>query len=437
MVERSGDCAERDGSLLGALAPGRALPGGCSIGTVRVRDGRIEVELVADAGRVTLDLQPDSGDLGPFGGAGIRATYRRSEVPFERFAPAARWLVESLGGADALRSFVAARSRPQVTRFVRERDIAGAIESASGIDAVRRALGVGDGPADVSIYLEAPCEQACIFCVVPHERVLGRRDGARLSPRAFESILRALAPTAGSSLRLLGDDYAAHPSLDAFFDLAMREPRVAIEVFGPGTRLSDAAFRTRLVALPNLRRISLTLQSLDPDVHDAIVGRRGAGKAVLEAVEALAPLRRGAEPLLEVNTVLVRPALPHLADLVAYLARRGVRCALAAYQPDRTLAPGFDPAVAMPSGEDLARALMAIVPEAAGTLLSVKGVPRCCVPTWLASRSSMGVPSPDAGPMRYEEACADCAYRSRCPGVPDVGRAALAYAEGRGVAPTA
>ncbi len=84
-------------------------------------------------------------------------------------------------------------------------------------------------------------------------------------------------------------------------------------------RLADSRFVEALVKA-GLDHVQITLESHDPEIHDFIVGRRGAWKQTVQG------LRNALDSPLYVmtNTTLLQSNSPHLAETLDFLAAEGV-----------------------------------------------------------------------------------------------------------------
>lgn len=279
------------------------------------------------------------------------------------------------------------------------------------------------GRARVELYLENPCAQSCGFCDQPRQRdgLEGRlrqrlrglvawtaTDRARLD--AFDALCAHVdAEASVRELVLSGNDWALHPLRDVLLARLAKLRRAPLTLYGPSTGLADAALRARVLALPTLRRVQLSLHASDPAVHDAIVGAPGAGRAVLTALEAL----RTSPIDLVINVALGAPAVAALPATLAWLRARGLRATLLAVLPDRRRAGWRDDL--FPRASDVYAALAVGDGEAVGAM---HGAPFCAVPPALRERLQHVWESPHREPLAHAAGCARCVERARCPGVP-------------------
>ncbi|MBP6832387.1 MAG: radical SAM protein [Deltaproteobacteria bacterium] len=277
--------------------------------------------------------------------------------------------------------------------------------------------------AELHLYLEARCAQACEFCAQPvqRERVLPRAlavldarvdrlTGDIVTSGALDALLEACERRRPSvAVTITGHDWLRHPARDAIIDALARHPALPKRLLGPHTGLADPALARRVAAIPGLRAVALTLQAADPAAHDAMVGRPGAFREVLGAIERLE--EGGA--FVEINTVLTRRAVEHLPRLLPWLAARGWKASLAAFAPERLLP---DPERLHPPGSLVRRALVEQAAAAESVVNSLVGVALCVVPAALHRRTHKTVAAGLADPAETSP-CARCAVREQCSGV--------------------
>jgi hypothetical protein len=280
---------------------------------------------------------------------------------------------------------------------------------------------VGGGPAELHVYLEARCAQACEFCAQPAQRDrphvralalvdarLDRLTGDLVASGAFEALLGACERRAPRvAVTVTGHDWARHPGRDALLGALERHPALPKRFLGPSTGLADPALARRVAAIPGLRAVALTLQAADPAAHDAMVGRPGAFAEVTAAAAALT----AAGAFVEVNVVLTRGAVEHLARTLRWLDARGWKASLAAFAPEPALPA---PDRLHPPLAQLRAALAASEVAAHAAVMSLVGVPLCAVPERLHRRVFAGAVAPAAA---APPPCARCPARGRCAGV--------------------
>lgn len=278
---------------------------------------------------------------------------------------------------------------------------------------------------DLILYFEAPCRQACEFCEEPQRRAEPIHRAAQqlvqirqrtpldlVASGAFAALLGALARREDAPrLTLMGHDWLEHPRLDEVLAAIERQPGLRLRCYGPSTRLADPALAARVARLPGLESVGLTLQSCDPAIHDAIVGAPGAGARVQEAIDEL---RRVGAPV-QLTLVLSRRALPSLAETVHWAAARGLRITLQAFVPDRGLRGA---GAVLARADAIAEALAKIDAAARAFVDCLVGVPWCAAPEPLRDRLRPSVAGSRSEPLLHPAACAGCAVRARCPGVP-------------------
>jgi len=178
------------------------------------------------------------------------------------------------------------------------------------------------GPADtlsLGIGVSAPCGQACAFCSLsPSDRTYMASD---VTPhvQGFERDMEWAASLGVRTLRLNGVDPLRAPYL---FELAAkaRELRFdTIEIYSPGTALSDPDFAARFVqAMPSRYDFKLPIYGATASTHDKLVGRTGAFVELIAGVRNLARLM-GPGGTVSFETVLMAgnaEGMGELSDLV-------------------------------------------------------------------------------------------------------------------------
>ena len=282
-----------------------------------------------------------------------------------------------------------------------------------------------DEAIEVHLYFHHPCAQACEFCEQPLalKTVRGRavaglasvayaRGSDAVGLGLFNALLEVLSARApGSSLCVTGHDWCSHPRLGQILERLAAQPRLPVRFLGPSTALSDVDLAKRVGALPNLERVTLTLQSADPQRHDASTGAPGAAKRVMTAIDNLIAER----VTLEINVVLTRRSTADLPALMRWADGRGVQLQLLAFWPDRGHTDAFAPSVARM--DDVRRALES-ASEVETVIDSISVLALCAVPARLRSRVSPAWPGQRREARVYGPACASCGLRRGCPGVP-------------------
>lgn len=275
------------------------------------------------------------------------------------------------------------------------------------------------GVGELHLYLEAPCDQRCEFCEEGENRDRPERRALRVLDESFDALGEGLvesgaldavlARAAGERVlfMLSGHDWLRHPRVAEIVGALERHPTLEKILQGPSTALLESELRERILALGRLRCVRLTLQSSDPEEHDAMVGRAGAGRAVLDVIAALTDAGVG----VELTTVLTRRALRTLPETTRWIAAAGLRVSLSAFIPDRRLA-GRD---ALAPSDEVRDALHQVDAAAVAQLV---GVPICAVPERLRMRLTRAWASDEREGAVFGEPCAACSAQAECSGVP-------------------
>lgn len=281
----------------------------------------------------------------------------------------------------------------------------------------------GSEPIDrVVVYFETYCAQACEFCELPRLRASGadeavhrqlvalhRRGGDVVSSGFFDALCDAVAArTPTPALTVIGHDWTRHLHLERIFARLERETVVRVRLEGPSTALAHPRLAARIAALPTLDGVTLTLESIDAAVHDAIVGAPGACARVMAAIGELQS--RGVR--VHVNCVVTARAVPGLPALLAWLAARRVTVTLLGFLPDR-VAEGWDGAL-LPPVDAVRASLSRASPQSLLAVVQVSGLPLCAVPEALVPRVSAEWQSPVREHRVFAPPCDRCSSRRRC-----------------------
>ncbi|MBV1829994.1 GTP 3',8-cyclase MoaA [Komagataeibacter sp. AV436] len=216
------------------------------------------------------------------------------------------------------------------------------------VDQLGRAL------RDLRISVMDRCNFRCPYCMPEatyHEgfRFLG--PGERLDFDEIEQVARMAAELGVAKIRLTGGEPLLRPGLP---DLVRRLSTL------PG--IEDVALTTNGVLLPRfapalrqagLRRVTVSLDSLDPAVFAHMSGGRGDLAAVLKGIDAACAT--GFEGGVKINTVVQRGVNDAgVPDILARFRKTGVTVRLIEYM-DVGNRNGWDRADVVPSGELRAR----------------------------------------------------------------------------------
>ncbi|MDN7350031.1 GTP 3',8-cyclase MoaA [Acetobacter senegalensis] len=213
---------------------------------------------------------------------------------------------------------------------------------------------------DLRISVMDRCNFRCSYCMPESTYPEGFRflpPAERLDFDEIECVVRVAASLGVTKIRLTGGEPLLRPDLP---DLVSRLVRV------PG--VEDIALTTNGVLLPRcaqalwqagLRRISVSLDSLDPAVFAQMSGGRGAPQAVLKGIEAAQ--RAGFEGAIKINTVVQRGVNDAgLPDLLSYFRNTGCVVRLIEYM-DVGNRNGWEKKDVVPS-QDMLRRINALWP---------------------------------------------------------------------------
>ncbi len=206
---------------------------------------------------------------------------------------------------------------------------------------------------DLRISVMDRCNFRCPYCM-PREtfhdkyRFLGSHE--RLSFDEIVRLARLFVRLGVRKLRLTGGEPLLRPNLtDLIGDLTAIAGIEDIALTTNGTLLGKHAFELRAAGL---QRITVSLDSLDPEVFTRLSGGFGGLEDVLSGIEHAR--RAGLEPI-KVNTVIQRGVNDHTAlDLVERFRGTGVIVRFIEYM-DVGNRNHWQPDVVVPSKELLAR----------------------------------------------------------------------------------
>jgi MoaA/NifB/PqqE/SkfB family radical SAM enzyme len=275
-------------------------------------------------------------------------------------------------------------------------------------------------PLCLFLSLANDCDQACEFCDRPARRAAAGSSAEvpaggpdLVDSGAFDALLEALAGRGpGAELCLTGHDWALHARIDALLARLARSPAPRLSLYGPSTRLADEAFAARVLAVPGLAEVRLSLHAAEPGTHDLVSGTPGSGARVLAALGRL----RARGVAVRVNAVLTRRTVAGLPGLLALLAREGVAGSLLAFRPDAGPVP-FDGRDLLAPWSAIRDALEPFAKPEAGLALELIGLPACAVPPALRARQSHAWNSAEAEDLVFPAVCDGCGLRTMCGGV--------------------
>jgi hypothetical protein len=336
---------------------------------------------------------------------------------------------------EALQSFVEPSVVPPIPGrpvFLREMELGARIlrrlpRATSLTHAVRAVLDEACASAaqatEVQLYFETACAQACEFCEEPvnrerlHRRAVNRllvlQHELRLdlvSSGALRAFLDAVAERE-LPLTITGHDWTRHPHRGELLRILEERAPARLRLQGPSLALDSMAFARRIAALPGLEWIATTIQSAEPDEHDAMVGARGAHARLIPALENLTHL--GVR--VSLTLVLTRRALRTLPVTLELLQRRRWFVGLAAFVPDRALGDVRDELAPL---DELRVALDRALPVAREVVRSLVGVPPCAVPEALRDKVAPVLRTSEREPLQFGSRCRACGSFSLCSGVP-------------------
>ncbi len=202
---------------------------------------------------------------------------------------------------------------------------------------------------DLRISVMDRCNFRCPYCMpreTYHESYRFLKSSERLDFQEIQRLARVFARAGVKKLRITGGEPLLRPNLpDLIGDLTSLPGIEDIALTTNGVLLGKYA--TELKAA-GLERITVSLDTLDPDVFAKMSGGFGAVADVLAGIDQAR--RAGLAPV-KVNTVVQRGVNDHtLLDLLAHFRGTGVIVRFIEYM-DVGTRNHWDPGLVVPSGE--------------------------------------------------------------------------------------
>ncbi len=127
------------------------------------------------------------------------------------------------------------------------------------------------GPPRVQIQTQAGCNGRCVFC--PNDAVLKTKlPHGKMTPEVFRKIIDELAetPPRRVSLYLMNEPLSDKRMPEFVRYTAERIPSATTLITSNGTKLSEECTEALITA--GLKRLKVSLQSIDPETNKAIMG---------------------------------------------------------------------------------------------------------------------------------------------------------------------
>lgn len=166
-------------------------------------------------------------------------------------------------------------------------------------------------PMSVTIELNTTCNLRCEHCYIPEWNNPG------LSFDQIRSVFEQLRILGTFELVLTGGEVFSRPDALRIIELA-RTMGFEVIVFTNGTRITQEIAQKLSELYIGL--VSISIFSLDPNVHDSITKRAGSLKKVLETVDLL---QHYSVPL-QLKSVIMKKNLASIRQLRDYCNERGI-----------------------------------------------------------------------------------------------------------------
>ena len=188
-------------------------------------------------------------------------------------------------------------------------------------------------PSQVYIDITSRCNCRCVMC-----HVWKSEPADELSTQAWVDVLRDIArwPGPGTKVNISGGEPLLRADLPELLGEAARLG-LAVGFVTNGSLITEELAAT--IVDSGVFNVNVSLDSLDPAIHDRLRGVAGATAKALAAFEhlAAAAARRPDRPVaLVVKTTIMEPTLDGLLDIVEFAAAEGLSGVL--FQP---LSPTF------------------------------------------------------------------------------------------------
>ncbi len=165
------------------------------------------------------------------------------------------------------------------------------------------------------IRLTRRCNNRCLFC---HD--IERQDGTVVPLDEIRAAIRAGRERGAGRLVLSGGEPTIHPRFLEVVALGRGAGYRWVQVISNGRMFAYEKFAAAAAAA-GLDEVTLSIHGHTPEVHDALVGSKGAFAQVIRGLENLQRTRR----VVSIDIVACRPNVRHLADIVKFLLDRGIR----------------------------------------------------------------------------------------------------------------
>lgn len=150
------------------------------------------------------------------------------------------------------------------------------------------------------------CNLSCLFCELPKARLpMPKTD--------VERILSALPNL--RKVHFSGGEVFLHPEIFSILEYACRSG-IQVNLTSNGTLLDKREIK-RLAEI-GVHSVSLSLDGIDPGLHDKLRGKKGAHKAVMKSIEYFAQNWKK-RPKLRINTVVSQLNIHELDGIHSFL----------------------------------------------------------------------------------------------------------------------
>jgi len=166
----------------------------------------------------------------------------------------------------------------------------------------------------VWVRLTKRCNNGCLFCLDSDSQ-----DGSMMPTAVVEEQIRKGREEGGQRLVLSGGEATIHPDFLRFLELGRKLGYTWLQTITNGRMFSYAKFAAAALAA-GLQEATFSMHGHTPELHDRLVGVPGAFSQSLAGMRNLL-----GRCVVNVDVVLNRVNIPHLADILEFYLSLGIR----------------------------------------------------------------------------------------------------------------
>ncbi|MEM2637085.1 MAG: PqqD family peptide modification chaperone [Candidatus Korarchaeota archaeon] len=170
-------------------------------------------------------------------------------------------------------------------------------------------------PYRMDLALTYRCNNNCMHCYVPSER---RANFTELSTESWKKILDTLSKVGVPHVTFTGGEPTLRQDLAELIEYS-NDLGIICGLITNGRLLKDASLVERIVRA-GVDYVQVTLESADKEIHDKMVGVKGAWEETVQGLKNLIPT----DIFTHTNTTLTRLNVGGMKDLVRFVAELGL-----------------------------------------------------------------------------------------------------------------